>query len=86
MSSFYNRKQEITDLTSAWEDSGAKLRLLYGRRRVGKTCLLQHFLSDGRPHCYFLASAMTITGNLERLAQALIKAHPRHPDLTPASL
>jgi len=83
---FINRTREIADLTESWDRGGAEIRLLYGRRRVGKTYLLQHFLSADRPHCYFLASAMTIGGNLERLAQALIDAHPEGRNLTPADV
>ncbi|MHB9038799.1 MAG: ATP-binding protein [Armatimonadota bacterium] len=86
MSKFIDRTYEMADLAEAWEQDGAQLRLLYGRRRVGKTYLLQHFLSETRPHCYFLASAMTIGSNLERLAQALIDSYPQGKDMTPASI
>jgi uncharacterized protein len=86
MSSFINREREIADLGDAWDQAGAQLRLLYGRRRVGKTYLLQHFLSGDRPHCYFLASAMTVASNLERLAQSLIDAYPQGQTLKPAAI
>lgn len=86
MTQFVNREPETADLAEAWDQNGAQLRLLYGRRRVGKTYLLQHFLAHDRPHCYFLASAMTVAGNLERLAQALIDAHPQAQALTPANM
>jgi AAA+ ATPase superfamily predicted ATPase len=75
MSIFYNREREIEQLTQAWNSDGAGLILLYGRRRVGKTYLLQHFFSDNRPHCYFLASAMAISDNISQLAEALVAAH-----------
>jgi len=83
---FVNRTRELAELAAAWDGGGAHLRLLCGRRRVGKTYLLQHFLSDDRPHCYFLASAMTIGGNLQRLAQAVIDLHPTRSNLTPADV
>lgn len=60
--------------------------LLYGRRRVGKTYLLQHFFADTLPHCYFLASAMTISDNISQLAEALIAAHPSGAGMTAADL
>lgn len=86
MKVFIDRQREIADLNEAWDRGRAELRLLYGRRRVGKTYLLQHFLSQGKPHCYFLASAMTIGANLERLAQVMIDAHVGRSHLKPADL
>jgi len=86
MNAFYDRQHEMSELTRAWEQGSTELRLLYGRRRVGKTCLLQHFFSDNRPHCYFLASAMTATNNLERLAQSLINSSTKKRKLKPSNL
>ncbi|MFA7373339.1 MAG: hypothetical protein WC074_07275 [bacterium] len=86
MSSSHNRTHETAEPTTAWERSAAEPRLLYGRRRLSKTYMLQHFLRNGKPHCYFPASAMTIASNIEWLAQVIIKAHPQHPNLIPANL
>lgn len=86
MVAFYNRKQELAEFSDAWESGKAELALLYGRRRVGKTYMLQHFLSDSRPHLYFLASAMPIADNIAQLAEALIAAHPSATGMTAADL
>ena len=86
MDAFYNRSQELAAFTEAWDSDKAELALLYGRRRVGKTYMLQHFLSDTRPRCYFLASAMSITDNIAQLAEALIAAHPSAVGMTAADL
>jgi len=83
---FYNRTQELAAFADAWDSDKAELALLYGRRRVGKTYMLQHFLSDARPHCYFLASAMSIADNIAQLAEALIAAHPSAAGMTAADL
>jgi AAA+ ATPase superfamily predicted ATPase len=83
---FYNRDQELAALADAWESNKAELALLYGRRRVGKTYMLQHFLSNDRPHCYFLASAMSIADNIAQLAEALIAAHPGAAGMTVADI
>jgi len=76
MTNFYNREQELSILTEDWETDGAKLMLLYGRRRVGKTYLLQHFFSAGHPHCYFLASTVANQENIAQLAETLLQAIP----------
>ncbi|MHB9038916.1 MAG: ATP-binding protein [Armatimonadota bacterium] len=86
LSIFYDREQELADLADAWKSNDAKLMLLYGRRRVGKTCLLQHFFSDEHPCCYFLASSAAISDNIALLAETLIATHPSARGLTPADL
>lgn len=85
MGAFYNRNQELAAFAGSWYSENAELALLYGRRRVGKTYMLQHFLSNGRPHCYFLASAMSIAGNISQLAEALTDACPE-AGVTPRDL
>ena len=43
---FIGRKPELRILADEWSSSGAKLIILYGRRRIGKTTLLSEFFSD----------------------------------------
>jgi uncharacterized protein len=46
---FLNRERELEQLQQWWTSPPAsKLALLWGRRRVGKTALLQHFAEDKR--------------------------------------
>ena len=61
---FYDRTLELTALDRAWKRhlTGGQMLLLYGRRRLGKTFLLQRFFTAGlsgneeeKAHCYFLA-------------------------------
>jgi len=40
---FLNRDDDIRRLLSLWKDKAAQLVVCYGRRRVGKTALLEHF-------------------------------------------
>lgn len=57
--------------------------LLYGRRRLGKTFLLQRYFTAGvdgeeheKPHCYFLAEHSTAATQRLTLARLLISALP----------
>ena len=45
MSVFVNRNQEISILQKRYKSNKAELLVLYGRRRVGKSELIEHFLS-----------------------------------------
>lgn len=51
---FYNRRNELKRLNGRFNSEQAELLIVYGRRRVGKTVLLQQFVID-KPHIYFLA-------------------------------
>ena len=52
---FYDRRDELAALDSAFESPGSAFQVVYGRRRVGKSELLKQFCTD-RPHVYFLAA------------------------------
>ena len=52
---FYNRKEELDALSSAFTSPGSDVFVVYGRRRVGKTELVKEFCTD-RPHIYVLAA------------------------------
>ena len=53
MTAFIGRQAELKVLTDAYGAPGSALIPLYGRRRVGKSELILHFL-QGRPGVYFL--------------------------------
>jgi AAA+ ATPase superfamily predicted ATPase len=70
---FIGREQELYDLTELYEAKESKLAVLYGRRRVGKSCLVNHFLQD-KKHLRFegLEKGRTQT-QLDRFVLALSK-------------
>ena len=53
---FVNRVRELDFLSSQYSKKGGRLVVLYGRRRVGKTALLNKFLG-GKKSLYFLADS-----------------------------
>jgi len=76
---FFDRKAALATLNRAWKRSKAGLALLYGRRRLGKTYLLQRFLSeidDVARRCYYLADQSTAELQRLELAERLVEAFP----------
>lgn len=57
---FINRVKEVEWLKGAYKEASksGQLLVLYGKRRVGKTELVTHFLKD-KPHIYYLANRTT---------------------------
>lgn len=82
---FVNREHELEQLESWWRSPGAGIAIVWGRRRVGKTALLQHFAADlptvfhtggGRPAAAELAA-------LSRAAAPLLAGGVRDLDARP---
>ncbi len=71
---FVDRRIELDWLSERHEGRGAELLVLYGRRRTGKSALLQQFCK-GRPHVYFVASQVRETDNLDQFRQVLAATH-----------
>src|SRR5579862_5419063 len=81
---FFNRQAELSTLERAWSHpGGGQMMMVYGRRRLGKTYLLQRFFYRGdatgdepKYCCYYLAEQSS--AELQRLALAarLLEAFP----------
>ncbi len=70
---FVNRTQELAFFKTAWERPEAQLLVLYGRRRVGKTALLQRFARNV-PAVHYVATRLPEAQQLAELGQALGRA------------
>jgi len=64
---FVDRKRELEALEGLYREK-AKLVVVYGRRRVGKTALLRKFL-EGKRGIYFLCSQRGYEKDLERFSE-----------------
>jgi len=82
---FYDRTRELAALDRAWGRPGTngQMMLLYGRRRLGKTFLLQRYFTAGasgaepeKPHSYYLAEQSTAAAQRLTLARQLVAALP----------
>ena len=84
---FFARTRELDLLDKAHAKPGARLFLLYGRRRVGKTELLKHWIQT-RKHSaiYWQAELFPSTLQLASFSQAIrkhrIPGQPIHDDFT----
>ena len=70
---FIGREHELGVLEELWGSRDAELYVLYGRRRVGKTELLQQFC-QGRRAVYFQAAQVREKDNLRAFRDALATA------------
>jgi len=66
---FVNRVAEIEQLEAWWKRREASVGVVWGRRRVGKTALVEHF-SEGRPAVFHTGGGRPAAAELTALARA----------------
>jgi len=66
---FVNRKVELDQLEGWWARPSAALGVVWGRRRVGKTALIQHFAAE-RPTVFHTGGGRPAAAELSALARA----------------
>lgn len=67
---FVGREKELKQLEDWYDTLGFQMPVLYGRRRVGKTRLINEFIKD-KPAIYFTAIKDDGTTNLANLSQSI---------------
>lgn len=67
---FINRERELSGLEKFWKGDSSQLIIIYGKRRVGKTELIKHFINN-KPSVYFLARKISEKENLLSLGRAI---------------
>jgi AAA+ ATPase superfamily predicted ATPase len=72
------RESELDLLSEEWQARGARLLILYGRRRVGKTRLITHWIEKtGRRALYWVAEPTSRQNQLKSFSQALFNFEGR---------
>lgn len=66
---FINRNEELKQLGVWWDAPEAALGIVWGRRRVGKTALIQHFAAE-RPTVFHTGGGRPAAAELAALARA----------------
>jgi AAA+ ATPase superfamily predicted ATPase len=76
---FIGRKRELLALEHFYNTSEAGLMILFGRRRVGKTSLLTHFMESRQLSggFYWMATTHNTAYQLRDFSQALFRYDPR---------
>lgn len=69
---FIGRKYELKELNLEYENGKFALSVIYGRRRVGKTYLIQEFIKDKEGY-YFVATESNELINLSLISKAIYK-------------
>jgi AAA+ ATPase superfamily predicted ATPase len=79
---FVNRTEELAALEAWWNSTDPRPAVVWGRRRVGKTALLQRF-AEGRRSVFHTGAGRAAAGELAQLSRQVAAALPgRLRDLT----
>ena len=82
MKQFYCRERELKKLNKRYNGDQFECIVIYGRRRVGKTALINEFCKD-KPTIFFSALNTTGKENLEALSRAIMSYEKPEADSFP---
>lgn len=76
---FVGRKRELQTLENFYQAPEAGFMIIYGRRRIGKTRLIGHFLEqhNDAPNLYWVATTHSEAFQLRDFSQAILSHDPR---------
>lgn len=72
---FIGRKSELEILDQAYKAAKFQMVVVYGRRRIGKTALLQHFVKEKSNVIFFTGLQTSANENLEMLSASIKPAN-----------
>lgn len=69
---FIGREKELNALEKLYKSDKFEFVVIYGRRRVGKTALINHFIDD-KKSIYFMGVESNAKQNLENLSKSILE-------------
>jgi hypothetical protein len=73
---FYGRENELNELNNLYQKDGFKFIVIYGRRRVGKSSLIQKFIEDGnKSNISYMALEQTDKQNLDSFSKIVLNKY-----------
>ena len=69
---FIGRERELNRLNEMYEGNKFECAIIYGRRRVGKTSLIQEFIKDKKA-IYFMSLETSERANLENFSRSIMR-------------
>ena len=69
---FIGRERELNALERLYQSNKFEFAVIYGRRRVGKTALINEFIGDKKA-IYFMGVESNAKQNLENFSKSIIE-------------
>lgn len=67
---FVGREKELKSLSDHYQTNEFQFAIIYGRRRIGKTALINEFVKDKKA-IYFTAIEENVEDNLKRFSRSV---------------
>ena len=79
MEKFIGREKELRELEIRFSSDAFEFIVIYGRKRVGKTMLIEQSINNRR--CIFLQGTSNLKYNLEELSNQVFSLYPEYQGL-----